>query len=82
MPNSVMFNLPKTFVDMLKNKNVVITEVYGEIIIKEAIIDDVKIFKLSKCNQVTYTTLNGKETIIGDYEYEIENGCLILYRED
>jgi hypothetical protein len=81
MPNSVAFYLPKCFVETLINKNVVIIEVNGEINIREAIIDDKNTIKVKSNNQVTYTTFKDKENIMGEYEFEINNGILILYRE-
>ena len=80
MPNSVAFYLPKDFVEMLKNKRVVIAEIKDEINIREAIIDDTKTIKVKSNNQVTYTTFKDKEKIMGEYEYEIKGDTLILYR--
>ncbi len=81
MPNSVIFYLPKVFVELIKNKNVVIKEIGNEIIIREAIIDDVRTIKVnSSSRRVTYTTFRDKERNIGEYEYEIKGDLLILYR--
>lgn len=80
MPNSVIFYLPKVFVELIKNKNVVIKEIGNEIIIREAIIDDVRTIKVTSSSRVTYTTFRDKERIIGEYEYEIKGDLLILYR--
>lgn len=80
MPNSVIFTLPKDFIQTINHKSVVITEIKDEINIREAMLCDVRSLKVMPNNQVTYTTYRDKEKIIGEYQYEIEGDTLILYR--
>lgn len=78
--NSVTIFLPQCFVDTLKVKQVVVTEIDKEIRIREAIIDDVRTIKVQADNHINCGMRGDKSEIIGEYEYEIDGDYLVLYR--
>ena len=82
--STIKIYLPKEIAEHIQSKSVVVYEMKDCLVIRESTIDDYKTLALNekKLNYIINYTSKNAFYFVGDFEIDIEEGKLILYRDD